>query len=466
MNNLKHLTLLFVEDQNLLRKAMGDLLSPYCGKLLYAANGREALEVFQREKPDLVLTDIIMPLMDGLALTEELSQLSPETPVVFLSAYSDVPNLLRGIELGVAGFVPKPFKDEKLLATLNKAALPVLQKKQLLGLKNELQHSVEQMLGKGPKLRKIAEQVVRIARSNYALLIQGETGTGKSRLAMLVHDLSTRTEKPFVTVQLGSIPESLVAAELFGHEKGAFTGAEKKREGLVNAAQGGTLFLDDIDAAPPSVQALLLQLVEEKNYRPLGGNHKIPADIRIIVASNKDLANEAAVGSFRRDLYYRLATFMIEMPPLRGIPEDIPVLAAKFLLEACHEIGRPTPEISEDGLTLLKSHSWPGNIRELRNAIKHAAVMADGRVTASILQGSLGKPTPPGGKPANGLALGNDGCADSLPLEMAEVEKWALTRALAAAEGKKMVAARLLDMNYYTFRRRLTRYSMSGDADD
>ena len=250
MNILKHLTLLFVEDQNLLRQAMGELLTPHCGRLLFASNGREALDLFLQENPDLVLTDIVMPEMDGIALTEQLHRLNPATPVVFYSAFSDVPYLLRGIELGVAGFVPKPCEDEKLISTLEKAALPVLQRKQLLGLKSELLHSVEQMLGKGPKLRKIAAQVVRIARSNYAVLVQGETGTGKSRLASMIHDLSPRADKPFVTVQLGAIPESLVAADLFGHEKGAFTGAERKREGLVSAARGGTLFLDDIDAAP------------------------------------------------------------------------------------------------------------------------------------------------------------------------------------------------------------------------
>ena len=303
---------------------MGEFLAAHFGQVLLARNGREALELFQQEKPDLVLSDIIMPEMDGIELTEHLRQLSPETPVVLHSAFSEVPYLLRGIELGVAGFVPKPCADEKLLATLQKAALPILQKKQLLGLENELLHSIEQMLGKGPKMRGIASQVVRIARSNYAVLIQGETGTGKSRLATIIHDLSARADKPFVTVQLGALSESLVAADLFGHEKGAFTGAERKREGLVGAAKGGTLFFDDIDAAPPAIQALLLQLVEEKSYHPLGSNRKAQADIRIIAASNKDLAAEAAAGRFRQDLYYRLATFMIEMPPLRAIPEDIP----------------------------------------------------------------------------------------------------------------------------------------------
>jgi DNA-binding NtrC family response regulator len=457
MNALKHLTLLFVEDQNLLRQAMGDLLAPYCGKLLLATNGREALEIFQRDKPDLVLTDIIMPEMDGITLAEHLCRLSPGTPVVFYSAFSDVPNLLRGIELGVAGFVPKPCDDEKLLITLQKAALPVLQKRQLFELKDELQLSVEQMLGKGPKLKTIASQVVRIARSHYAVLIQGETGTGKSRLAAMIHNLSPRSDKPFVTVQLGAIPESLVAADLFGHEKGAFTGAEKKREGLVSAARGGTLFLDDIDAAPPAVQAMLLQLVEEKNYHPLGSNRKAYADIRIVVASNKDLAAEAAAGNFRQDLYYRLATFMIELPPLRAIPEDLPLLATKFLREACHELEKAPPVITEESMALLKNHDWPGNIRELRNVIKHAAVMTDEQITPSDLQGVICQKYP---------APAAAGPQEDFPLDMGEVEKWALKRGLEAAEGKKMVAARLLGMNYYTFRRRLAKYGMDDEADN
>ena len=465
MNAFKNLTLLFVEDQNLLRKAMGDFLSPHFAKLLIATNGREALNIFQREKPDLVLTDIVMPVMDGIALTEQLSRLSPGTPVVFLSALSDVPTLLRGIELGVAGFVPKPCEDSRLIATLQKAALPILQKRQLHGLKSELMQSVEQMLGKGPKLKSIASQVVRIARSNYAVLIQGETGSGKSRLASMIHDLSQRADKPFITVQLGAIPESLVAADLFGHEKGAFTGAERKREGLVNAAHGGTLFLDDIDAAPPAVQAMLLQLVEEKSYHALGSNRKVNADIRVIVASNKDLAAEAAAGNFRQDLYYRLATFMIEMPPLRAIPEDIPTLTDKFLREACHEIGRMPPDVPEESLSLLKNHSWPGNIRELRNVVKRAAVMADEQITPDVLLDIFGK-AHPAANGANSQGQAPTTVPEELSLKMADVEQWALKRALAAADGKKMVAARLLDMNYYTFRRRLARYGMDDGAEN
>jgi DNA-binding NtrC family response regulator len=470
IRDLRQITILFVEDERLLRVAVGDFLALHFRKVLLASNGREALQVFERERPDLVLTDIIMPEMDGLALTEELRRISPETPVVFYSAFSDVPYLLRGIELGVAGFIPKPCEDSKLLATLRQAALPVLQNQQLVGLRSELLQSVEQLIGVGPKLKGFADQVVRIARSDYAILIQGETGSGKSRLASIVHDLSPRASRPFVTIQFGAIPESLVAAELFGHEKGAYTGADRRRGGLVGSAEGGTLFLDDIDTASPAVQSLLLQLVEDKSYHPLGGSLKKTADIRIIAASNRDLAAEVAAGHFRQDLYYRLATFMIDMPPLRSAPEDIPLLAGKFLREICQELGRHPLKIDIEAMSLLQGHSWPGNIRELRNTMKRAAVLAGDSISDTILRAGLGdtvsagklQTPPPSTHPAPASALP----PDDLPMTMAAVMQWALKRALQAAKGKKMVAARLLDMNYYTFRRHLERHGLDDENQD
>lgn len=205
--------------------------------------------------------------------------------------------------------------------------------------------------------------------------------------------------------------------------------------------------------------------MEEKSYHPLGSNRKAHTDIRIIAASNKDLAAEAAAGTFRQDLYYRLATFMIEMPPLRAISEDIPALADKFLRETCYEIGRPPLEFDSEGLAVLKAHTWQGNIRELRNVVKHAAVMADERISAAILKDIL-VGTDPDGNCSGAKGLSSEKLPDDLPLKMAEVEKWALKRALVAAEGKKMVAARLLEMNYYTFRRRLERYGMDDTTEN
>jgi DNA-binding NtrC family response regulator len=458
---LKGLSLLFVEDELLLRKAMGDFLALYFERLHIASNGREALELFQREKPDLVLTDIIMPIMDGISLTEELRRCSPETPVVLYSAFSEVPYLLRGIELGVAGFLPKPTEEAQLVEVLTKAALPLVQRRQLQGLRTELQQSLQQLLGRGERMRQLTGQVARIAPTNFPLLLQGETGTGKSRLAAIIHGLSARAELPFVNVQLGAIPESLVAAELFGHEKGAFTGADRKREGLVATARGGTLFLDDIDAAPPQVQALLLQLADEQSYTPLGSNRKLQADLRIIAASNVDLAKVAAAGRFRQDLYYRLSGLLIEMPPLRAIPEDIPPLAEKFLREISTELGSDLPRLSPAAVELLQHHPWPGNYRELHNVIRRAALLAEREISVELL-----RPLLAGEMPA-AAAGKTDASAPphTLPLSMAAVERWALQRALDTAGGKKMVAARLLEMNYYTFRRRLARLGLDDGGD-
>lgn len=458
-DTLKELTLLFVEDERLLRKAMGDFLSRFFRRVLCAVDAQEALALFAREKPDLVLTDIIMPGMDGIALTEELHRRSPETAVVLYSAFTEVPYLLRGIELGVAGFVPKPSEDAKLLSVLAKAALPVLQRRRLQGLEAELSQSLQQMLGHGPAMKTLANQVLRIARTDYSLLIQGETGSGKSRLASIVHGLSLRASRPLVTVQLGSIPEALIAAELFGHEKGAYTGADRRREGLVSAAHKGTLFLDDIDAAPPSVQALLLRLVEEKCYHPLGSNRRIDADLRIIAASNRNLADEVAAGRFRQDLYYRLAGLLVSLPPLRSIPGDLPDLTAQFLAESCREIGCEPFALDAEGMAVLAGHPWPGNIRELRNLIRRAVVLADPDITPQLLRQLL---QPQESSPHDPLPSA-DPDLPGLPLTMDAVEQWALQRALRAAGGKKMQAARLLGMNYYTFRRRCARFGLEGE---
>lgn len=468
MNNynastLKDLCLLIVEDEPSLRQAMADFLSLYCRRVIMAANGVAALDVFTTEAPDLVLTDIVMPQMDGITFTERLRELSPETPVVLYSAFTDVPNLIRGIELGVAGFIPKPANDERLISVLEKAALPVIQRKQLAGLQKELRQSVEQFIGKSPKLKTIADQVSRIARSNFSLLIQGETGTGKSRLAALIHDLGPLAEKPFISVQLGALPEALVAEQLFGNEKGAITDINERRAGLIEAAKGGTLFLDDIDAASLSVQTLLLQLVEEKSYTPLGNHCKQHADVRIIAASNKDLARQATLGEFRQDLYYRLAGLVIEMPPLRAIVEDIAPLSQKFIREVSHQLQCEVPEITDDAILLLKSCSWPGNIRELQNVMKRAMMVAVDVIDAALLKeiiGDVDTPYDPYMDLTDSADFSPVNEINEMPLAMSAVEKWALKRALIAADGKLMLAARLLEMNYYTFRRRLARYNM------
>jgi DNA-binding NtrC family response regulator len=460
MGLLKDITLLYVEDDAVLRKVTLTLLSHLCGRVVTAVDGAEALTIFRERKVDLVLTDICMPNLDGLSLTKEIHVLSPTTPVVLATAFSEVSYLIDGIELGVAGFIQKPIDSAHLAATLERAALPVLQRRQLQGLAKELLLSVEHLLGKGAAFKGIAAQVCRVAHTDYPVLIQGETGTGKSRLARIIHDLSRRAGKPFVTVQLGSIPESLIAAELFGHEKGVFTGADRSREGLIAAANGGTLFLDDIDAAPQAVQPFLLRLVEEKEFCRLGSSSPVKADVRVITASNRDLVSDARAGLFRQDLYFRLASLLVDLPPLRAMREDIPRYAEQFMEEICEEMDREPLQFMPEVCERLKSHDWPGNIRELRNVVKRAVVMSDDLITAGIMSSVLRQ---------ENLAADSETHAApqvppaSLPFTMAAAEKWAIERALTAAGGKKMVAARLLDMNYYTFRRHLVRHGFESE---
>ncbi|PLX96715.1 MAG: hypothetical protein C0621_01520 [Desulfuromonas sp.] len=452
MDLLKSATLLIVEDDVCLRQATVALMRRHLKTVYGAENGRDALALFHQHRPDLVLTDLRMPEMDGLTLTEKLREISPETPVLLFTAFSDSPTLIRGIELGVAGFIPKPATSEQLLTPLLKAARPILQKQQVQGLQQELQLSVERLLGRGETLSAIAAQTARIARTDYPLLLQGETGSGKSRLAGLVHRLSPRHEHPFVTVQLGALPESLVASELFGHQKGAFTDATQSRRGRIAEADGGTLFLDDIDAAPLTVQGMLLQLVEEQTYTPVGSNCPEHVNLRIIAASNRDLAAMALAGTFRQDLYYRLAGLLIDLPPLRNIPEEIPPLANLLLEECCLELGRPPLRLEKETLKILCHHPWPGNVRQLRNTLRQAALLAghkiDGDQIEQFLCGSSSScPTP---VPKE----------ETFSMTMEEVERWAFRRALEAAGQKKMVAARLLDLNYYTFKRRLARLGL------
>ena len=458
---LKSITLLYIEDDLALRQATVDFLALYCDRIVTASDGVQALELFAKGGIDVVLTDIRMPHMDGLTFAAELKHRSPQTPLLFYTAFTEIPYLIKGIELGITGFVQKPTDADQLLAALERAALPVVQQRQLKTLQEDLVQTVKTMLGSSDRMTNLAAEVISIAHTDFPVLIQGETGTGKSRLASLIHELGARAKAPFVTVQLGAIPEALIPAELFGYEKGAFTGADRRRDGRIKSAASGTLFLDDIDAAPPSVQGLLLQFVEEKSFTPLGSNQRITVDLRIITASNRDLSADVNAGQFRRDLFYRLAGLQVDLPPLRAIPDDIAELSQTFLRESCQELGRNVTDITPEAITAMQRYQWPGNIRELRNVIRRLILISDDEIRPEQVKSVIGSETktPQPSKPRQErISLSTP--PPDLPMTMDAVEKWALQRGLQAASGKKMVAARLLDMNYYTFRRRLARLGL------
>lgn len=462
MPELKRLTILLVEDEEELRRETAAFLELYYEKIIQAANGSAAMALFAAHKPDLVISDIRMPVMDGLELALRLKESAPATPVIFCTAFTETSYLLKAIELGVAAFVRKPVDTDELLAIIDKAAVPVLQRREIKGLSAELTASMAVQMGSTPQQLAVAEQAARVARTSFSVLLQGETGSGKSRLASIIHTISPRNEAPFVTVQLGALPIHLAESELFGHRKGAFTGADRARSGLVESAQGGTLFLDDIDACPQDVQAKLLRFVDLKRFTPVGGTSEKMADLRIIASSNCDLQEEVRAGRFREDLYYRLADVTIIIPPLREIRAAIIPLALKFLRETCDELGRDHLVLDDAARHSLANMAWPGNIRQLKSVIRRAALNASTIITHSDLSANMDYSMPGAYSRASDVSI----CSPPpFPCGMDCLEKWSLEHALRFCGGKRMKTAMMLGMNYYTFRRRLEKHGITAEEE-
>jgi DNA-binding NtrC family response regulator len=442
------LKILYVEDEPDLRNRIRIVLDMLYDTVLTAANGKEGLDLFQREHPDLVLSDIRMPVMDGLELTREVRQSAPDTPVILCTAFTETSYLLRAIELGVSGYVRKPLDARELVQVISRAARPILQQRELEAVRDTERASLELLFGASPAIQGAIRQAQRIAQSDFSLLILGETGVGKSRLASIIHGLSRRREGPLVTVTLSALPEQLAESQLFGHVKGAFTGAVATTRGLFEEASGGTLFLDDVDCAPAAIQAKLLHAVESKQFYPVGGSRPVTVDTRIISASNRDLQQEVAERNFREDLYYRLSETVITLPPLRQRGDDVLLLARRFLEEISQELDRVPPRIHPEAALTLARHSWPGNVRELKSVMKRAALFA-GEILSAQELGELLQ-----------VACATDGAATGQLQSLEELKREAVKQALAATGGKKMEAARLLDVDYSSFKRMLDRYGL------
>ncbi|WP_238482107.1 sigma-54 dependent transcriptional regulator [Geobacter sp. AOG2] len=438
-----------MEDDTDLRERIHIVLAMHFERVLPAANGREGLELFIREAPDIVVCDIRMPIMDGLEMTKRIRERSPETPVIICTAFTDTTYLLKTIELGVSAYVRKPLDCWQLVETINRTTVPILQKKELEEAKQHEKASFELLFGESLAMQGVINQAQRIAGTDFSIVIQGETGVGKSYLASLIHGLSQRKQQPLVTVNVSSLPETLVESQLFGHLKGAFSGAVSAKRGLFEEAHGGTLFLDDVDCASPAVQAKILHAVEQKQFFPVGGTKLVKVDTRIIAASNRDLLFEVQQGSFREDLYYRLGEIMITLPPLRERGVDIISLSHKFLAEISLELNRTPPRIAPEAIVLLNRHPWPGNVRELKSVMKRAALFAGETLTREVLE-SVMTVTDQATTEKSTVHLGT----------LEEMKRDAVKQALAATGGKKMEAARLLDVDYSSFKRMLDKYNL------
>jgi DNA-binding NtrC family response regulator len=443
------LNVLYVEDEPALRERIRIVLEMHFETVATAANGKEGLEAFSRAPVDIVICDIQMPVMDGLEMAVGVREIAPEMPIILCTAFTETAYLLKAIELGISAYIRKPLDCDELIQAILRAGAPILQRTELEDARRHELASLELLLGASAAMQDVIRKVQLVADTGFSLILQGETGVGKSYLASVIHGLSSRKGLPFVTLSVGSLPNTLVESQLFGHVKGAFTGAVATTRGLFEEAHDGTLFIDDIDCLPLTIQPKLLHAVEQKRFQSLGSTRVVQVDTRIIAASNRNLMEEVCNGSFREDLFYRLNDLTIAIPPLRERIEDIPSLARTFLNQASDELQRTPPLLAPGALFHLQHHSWPGNLRELKSVMKRAALFAESTIHADQMSAIL-----------NNSPRTGDHATAPQPHTMEEIKRQAVIHALDATHGKKMEAARLLDLDYSSFKRLLDRYGL------
>jgi DNA-binding NtrC family response regulator len=476
---------LIVDDDTDLLQALPDTLRLRMpeAQVDTAVSGTDALQRIVSSHYDAIVTDIKMPGPDGLTLLGEIHARWPGTPTIMITGHGEHELAVHALRGGAFDFIQKPIDRDYFVDSLRRAIQISESRRreseEQLALEhhaNRLERTLEErtrelhettriiegplkwLMGSGRQLQNIVQQIRRVADSPLTILIQGETGTGKEVVARAIHQVSTRCRKPFAAVDCGAIPETLVESELFGHEKGAFTGADQRKEGRFQLAKDGTLFLDEIANLPMSVQAKLLRVLQERQAYPLGGKQAFQVDARIIAASNVMLQQEARAGSFRLDLYHRLNEFTIVLPPLRE-RDDILELANEFLAEASMELGSPAREISEAAAAVLLRYSWPGNVRELRNAIRRAAVFASEAIEPEDLVFLTSDPVPATVWPRDGILRGRS-LKDIVEAAVADAEREAISYALRVAGGNKSRASRDLQVDYKTLHVKMKQYGI------
>jgi DNA-binding NtrC family response regulator len=369
--------LLVVDDDKNIRDMLKLILGVHY-EVLLAENGTEALKAVKTEPVDMVLMDVNLPGIDGLKALELVKEYDPEIEVVMLSGENSAQQAVSALKKGAYDYITKPFDSEDLLSTLKRLSERLNLKNEVGYLKEELRGRTGQgeIISRSPRMRKVFELINAVSNTSSSVLVTGESGTGKELVARAIQSKGPRKDKPFVAVNCGAIPSELMESELFGHEKGAFTGAHARKIGKFEYADGGTLFLDEVSTLPMHLQAKLLRVLQEKSFERVGSNIPIKVDIRVIAATNLDLEKEVRKGNFREDLYYRLKVVPIELPPLRERREDIPLLIHHFLKKHAQTFNKPVPKVSAEAINALRNFSWPGNIRELENLIERLVVLS------------------------------------------------------------------------------------------
>jgi two-component system, NtrC family, nitrogen regulation response regulator NtrX len=381
--------ILVVDDEDNIRTALAGILEDEGFSALFANDGITALEVVRKELPDLVLLDIWMPRLDGIETLQRMKALHPSLLVIMMSGHGTIETAVKSTKMGAYDFIEKPLSLEKLLVTIRNA-LGMLRLKDENVTLREMAYRERGMTGSSPAMVKLQEQILLVAPTNASVLITGENGTGKELVARSIHFHSQRKERPFVEINCAAIPEELIESELFGHEKGAFTGAVAQKKGKFDQADGGTLFLDEIGDMSFKTQAKILRILQERKFERVGGNRTIEVDVRIIAATNKVLEEEIRAGAFREDLYYRLNVVPFTVPPLRERREDIPLLVGHFLELFCMREGLERKTVTPEAMEILQGGAWPGNVRELKNVVERLVIMTPGStITAAHIPESI-----------------------------------------------------------------------------
>ncbi len=458
------LKVLIVDDEPSIRQMLQIALKREGYDVVSVAGCRAAIEALgtSHQPFPVVLTDLSMPDGSGFDVLSAAKRRAVATEVILITAHSTVENAIAAMRGGAYDFVTKPFQPAEITALVQKA----LEKHDLTAENTRLRARIErtdvEVLGRSPAMRAVLDLVDRIAATKTTVLITGESGTGKERVARAIHDRSDRRSGPFLVVNCGALPEALMESELFGHEKGAFTGAQTRHRGLFREADGGTLMLDEVGELPASLQVKLLRVLQERSVRAVGATQETTVDVRVLAATNRDIEAEVARGAFRQDLYYRLNVIRVGLPPLRDRREDIPLMAERFLRRFSSEMGKDVAGFSADALRAIERYSYPGNVRELENVIERSVALAGAR---SIGLGDLpaevaGAASAPAGEI---LTLPPEGA--NLDELLNEVERRLLLSAIDRTAGNRTAAAKLLGITFRSLRYRLSKHGLGGDDD-
>jgi two-component system nitrogen regulation response regulator GlnG len=439
-------------------------------KVITAADGQLAMEMLQSPAtvPDVVLLDVRMPRLDGMEVLKKIRAMGNDLPVVLITGHADLRQSVEAMKGGAYYYLAKPFDNHEVARITCQALAEWQLKKHRVATGDALEHlSLFESMGPSDAVAKVATDVHRVANSDFSVLLMGETGAGKDLVAAAIHRGSGRRQAPFVAVDCGAIPEALLESELFGHEKGAFTGADRQKLGKFETARGGTLFLDELANLPLSSQAKLLRAIQSKTVHRVGGTTAIAVDFRLVAATNRSLREMVAAGTFREDLYYRLGDFTIEIPALRERKKDVLYLAKRFLDQAESELVKKTQGLSEAAIRGLLSYDWPGNVRELKAVIRRAALVATGAISETDL--GLGRSAalaPAVALETGGTSWKGASLRDIVRRTVIDVEKRVLTGVLQATGGNKAKAARLLQVDYKTMHTKVKQFGIQAQGDD